>query len=148
MDDIDRKLFRELMENGRATISVLSSKVSLSMPAVSERIRRMEKDGFIGGFTVMPGERFREAFPLVTQTMIKLGRADNSSSFKKFLDSRKYITWYGMTTGHFDWTVHIMARDTNELENILSEIKSRPEIADVESTLLLKQKNKYTAKFL
>ena len=37
MDDIDKKILKRLQENARVTISVLSSEISLSMPAISER---------------------------------------------------------------------------------------------------------------
>ena len=53
LDKIDKELLRLLQANGRATISSLSEAVSLSMPAVSERVKRLESSGVIQKFTAM-----------------------------------------------------------------------------------------------
>ena len=53
MDNIDKQLIRLLQENARSTISVLSNKVGLSMPAVSERVKRLEQNGIIKQFTAL-----------------------------------------------------------------------------------------------
>ncbi len=41
MDDIDRNILRKLQENARATLSDLSGEASLSIPAVSERLKKL-----------------------------------------------------------------------------------------------------------
>lgn len=50
MDKIDRKLLRLLQENARYSLKQLAEKVYLSSPAVSSRIERLEKEGFIKGY--------------------------------------------------------------------------------------------------
>ena len=47
MDDIDKKILRKLQENARVTISELSSEIALSMPAISERLKKLENSGVI-----------------------------------------------------------------------------------------------------
>ena len=47
MDEIDSRILDALKENGRATASEISKKVSLSIPAVAERIRKLEQSGII-----------------------------------------------------------------------------------------------------
>ena len=42
MDDIDKKILRKLQQNARITISDLSSEIALSMPAISERLKKLE----------------------------------------------------------------------------------------------------------
>ena len=51
LDDIDRLLIRELMTDGRATLSNLAEKASLSVSAVQSRVRRLEARGVIRGYT-------------------------------------------------------------------------------------------------
>lgn len=57
MDELDRKILRLLSENGRMTVKDIAQRVSLTSPAVSERIRRMESSGVIAGYTVVLGEQ-------------------------------------------------------------------------------------------
>ncbi|PYC68209.1 AsnC family transcriptional regulator [Streptomyces tateyamensis] len=50
MDALDRRLLAELQADARLSYNELSRRVSLSAPAVAERVRRLEADGVIGGY--------------------------------------------------------------------------------------------------
>ncbi|WP_322010493.1 Lrp/AsnC family transcriptional regulator [Paraburkholderia sp. J12] len=52
LDEIDRALLAALAEDGRAAVSELARQVGLSAPSTSERLRRLEAQGVIGGYTV------------------------------------------------------------------------------------------------
>ncbi|AUZ27178.1 Lrp/AsnC family transcriptional regulator [Bacillus cabrialesii] len=51
MDEIDKKLLELLQENARITIIELSKKLNLSRPSVNDRLRRLQENGVIQGFT-------------------------------------------------------------------------------------------------
>ena len=42
MDATDKRILKRLQENARVTVSVLSQEISLSMPAISERLKKLE----------------------------------------------------------------------------------------------------------
>ncbi len=50
LDDLDWQLLELLQSDGRLTFSELGRRVSLSPPAVTERIRRLEENGIITGY--------------------------------------------------------------------------------------------------
>ena len=50
LDDIDRKIIGELIENARTSFAELGRRVSLSSPAVAERVSRLERAGVITGY--------------------------------------------------------------------------------------------------
>ena len=52
MDDLDQKILRLLMKNARMPVKEIAEHVNLTSPAVSSRIRRLEAEGIIGGYTV------------------------------------------------------------------------------------------------
>jgi Lrp/AsnC family transcriptional regulator, leucine-responsive regulatory protein len=52
LNEIDRALLAALAEDGRASVSELARQVGLSAPSTSERLRRLETQGVIGGYTV------------------------------------------------------------------------------------------------
>jgi Lrp/AsnC family transcriptional regulator, leucine-responsive regulatory protein len=52
LDEKDRALLAALAEDGRAAVSELARQVGLSAPSTSERLRRLEAQGVIGGYTV------------------------------------------------------------------------------------------------
>ena len=52
LDDVDRVLVRELVANGRATLSELAASARLSVSAVQSRVRRLESRGVVSGYSV------------------------------------------------------------------------------------------------
>ena len=47
MDNIDKAILHELTQNSRMPASEISKKVALSIPAVAERIRKLEQNNTI-----------------------------------------------------------------------------------------------------
>lgn len=50
LDEIGWRILSELQENARLTFAELGRRVGLSIPAVTERVRRMEDAGIIAGY--------------------------------------------------------------------------------------------------
>jgi Lrp/AsnC family leucine-responsive transcriptional regulator len=53
LDDVDRKILRELQENGRASFREISSRIKVSTPTVSSRVQNMVDNGLIKGYSVL-----------------------------------------------------------------------------------------------
>src|ERR1700691_624646 len=51
LDDIDRILARELVADGRATLSEWAASAGLSVSAVQSRVRRLESRGVVAGYS-------------------------------------------------------------------------------------------------
>ena len=50
LDEVNARLLRELQANPRITMSALGRQVSMSAPAVTERVQRLEQAGVIRGY--------------------------------------------------------------------------------------------------
>ncbi len=50
LDETDRKIIGELLTDGRVSFAELGRRVSLSSPAVAERVQRLERAGVITGY--------------------------------------------------------------------------------------------------
>jgi Lrp/AsnC family transcriptional regulator, leucine-responsive regulatory protein len=50
LDDVNRRLLRELHAEPRISMSALARRVGMSAPAVTERVQRMERAGVITGY--------------------------------------------------------------------------------------------------
>lgn len=53
MDQFDQKILAALQSNARQSVSQIAAQVNLSRSAVSERIKRMEENGDILGYSVI-----------------------------------------------------------------------------------------------
>lgn len=74
LDDLDWRLLRELQADGRLSYNELARRIHLSAPAVAERVRRLEQDGVITGYsaTVDPA-RAGQPFLAFIQLRCRLG---------------------------------------------------------------------------
>ena len=50
LDAVDLRLLQELQGDGRLALAELGRRVSMSAPAVAERVQRLERTGVIGGY--------------------------------------------------------------------------------------------------
>ena len=50
LDQTDRRIIGELLSDGRVSLAELGRRVSLSSPAVAERVQRLERSGVITGY--------------------------------------------------------------------------------------------------
>lgn len=51
MDQIDRQILKILQQDGRIAINQLSKQLHLSRPSITERLRRLQENGTILGYT-------------------------------------------------------------------------------------------------
>jgi Lrp/AsnC family transcriptional regulator, leucine-responsive regulatory protein len=50
LDEVNLRILQELQENGRLGLAELARRVSMSPPAVAERVQRLERAGVIAGY--------------------------------------------------------------------------------------------------
>lgn len=67
LDQTDRTILSALTEDARVSLVALAARVHLSRNAVKQRIERMERQGVIAGYTVVPG---RAGAARVTATVL------------------------------------------------------------------------------
>ena len=53
INNIDKKILQELQKNGRITYAELARRVGLSTSPCLERVKRMEREGIINGYTAL-----------------------------------------------------------------------------------------------
>jgi len=50
LDNIDLKIIGELQKSGRESASNIAEKIKVSVPTITERIRKLQENGVILGF--------------------------------------------------------------------------------------------------
>lgn len=136
MDDIDKKILKNLQKNARMTISDLSSEISLSMPAISERLKKLEASGVIKQYTVILDPAMLNKH-LMALMFVRFENPSHSDNFANFVKSEIEIKECFYITGDFDYSLKIVTENTHTLELLLTRIKNQPGIVKTQTIVIL-----------
>jgi Lrp/AsnC family leucine-responsive transcriptional regulator len=141
LDLIDLKIIESMGENGRIRLSELAEVVGLSIPSVSERLDKLQKNGIVKGFTMDVDER-QLGFDI--QTFVRV-RVDSSKHYKSFMEhvmkEDEIMECYSVT-GEGSHILRVMTHNTGSLEKFLSRIQSWPGVMSTNTSFVLSQLKK------
>ena len=141
LDDIDRRILKELHRNARLTQNELSEKVGLSPSPCARRIKRLETDGYIEGYSARIAPS-RLGFDLEVFTSVRLDRQvdDRLVRFEAEIKRRSEVVDCWLMTGSFDYLLRIVVRDMREFETFLTmHLTKIPSVASLETSMPIRR---------
>lgn len=135
MDEIDHKLMSLLRQDARLTVAALAAKLKVSRGTVTNRIRRLEDDGVIVGYTV----RLR---PDVQHNAIKawMSIAVDGNQTRAVIASllgEPGVATLHDTNGRWDLLAELRAETLQELAKVLERIRLLKGISNTETSIHL-----------
>ena len=120
LDRIDRRILRELQQDGRITFSELAKRVGLSTSPCLERVRRMEREGVIAGYTTLLNPKFLNA-ELIVFVQIRLTRTsqDIFERFKQAAIEIEEVQECYLISGNFDYLIKARVSDMDAYRHFL-----------------------------
>ena len=123
LDDLDSRLLRLLVQDGRRSYTDLAKDTGLSTSAVHQRVRRLEQRGVITGYTarVAPGAVGLPLTAFVSVTPIDPAAPDDAPDRLAHLPA---VEACHSVAGTESWILKVRVATPGELEALLSEIRS------------------------
>ena len=117
MDTIDKKILQLLQENGRITVKEITQTISLTAPAVSERIKRLEKEGIIQGYTAIidPRKLGRSIHAIINVSV----QPTATATLLDLVKNEDMVVECHHVTGSYSYLVKIDAAEITDLENLI-----------------------------
>jgi Lrp/AsnC family transcriptional regulator, leucine-responsive regulatory protein len=136
LDEIDVKILNKLQENGRIRRNSLAELVGLSLPSLSERMRKLEETGYITGYAAIidPKKVGRDVTAFIIVAI------DTSKHYHGFIDhaaATAEILECHAITGEGSHLLKIRTESTTTLEKLLSKIQSWPGVTGTRTQLVL-----------
>lgn len=118
MDELDRRILDILRQNARIPVKDIARQVSLTSPAVSSRIHRMEQDGVIAGYTVVldPPHSGTTVDALISVSIPPSLRQD----FMQELEHLTCVLQCFHVTGSHSYIVKARCSDMDALEHLIT----------------------------
>lgn len=119
LDDVDRRLIKELVKDGRVSMLALAQRAHVSRTHVYARIERLEKAGVIEGFTARIN---MEKAGFATSALIALTILQDSwRGLSEQLKTLRYVERFTLVGGDFDVLVVVRTPDNHTLRNVVLE---------------------------
>ncbi len=136
LDAQDRRLLQELLADGRASHRELAERTGFSLATVNRRIRRMEADKVIRGYTtLLDPEVVGWSFTAVIGLRIDKGFV--RSVHEKISGDPRIFGVYDVT-GEWDGLVLVRLRDREDLDDLVKTTLSLPHINRTNTMVVLK----------
>ena len=141
MDHTDRQILAVLQTRARIKKSELARELSIPATTLQERIRRLEEGGFIKDYrAIIDPEKL--GFSIQAFVAISLDRHESSNirDFEKNIKTIPNIKACYHLSGRFDYLLHVMARDLEELGELVKvRITSLPDFGRCETYLVFSE---------
>ena len=135
MDEIDQKLMSLLRQDARLTVAALASKLQVSRGTVTNRIRRLEDEGVIVGYTVRlrPDVQHNE---IKAWMSIAVDGNQTRTVIASLLGEPGVATLHD-TNGRWDLLAELRAETLQELAKVLERIRLLKGISNTETSIHL-----------
>lgn len=132
LDDIGWKILNELQQNARISFTELGRRVSLSVPAVTERVHKMEEAGIILGYRAQI-DPARVGLPILAFINVKVG-GENLTHFMEVAASHPEVLECHRVTGAESFLLKAAVSSVTHLERLLDTLM--PYVATTTSMVL------------
>lgn len=136
LDDIDAKIIDILQRKGRIRRNDLAEAVGLSLPSVSDRLRKLEENGFITGYHAVVDHK-RLGKDITAFVFVTIDSSRHYGTFLEHANSMDEVLECHAITGEGSHLLKIRTANTASLEKLLAKIQAWTGIQSTRTNLVL-----------
>lgn len=120
LDLIDKKLINLLQNNSKQTTKQLSLQLNLSVTAVYERVKKLEKEGVIKKYvTLINKNKVEKSFLVFCHLKLEKHTKEYITVFEQEIDKLKEVTECFHVSGDYDYILKIYVKDMEEYREFM-----------------------------
>ena len=145
LDEIDRRIVRELQRDASLSHAALAEKVGASSASVWRRVRNLETNGVLGrAVRLANAEHLDRSVNVLCQVRMTRQTMTARAEFEEFIRSREEIVECYAMSGEWDYLLRIAVRDVADYDRfVMRGVLAHPSVANAASNCALRQV-KYT----
>lgn len=123
IDKVDRKILQVLQTDGRLAAVELAERVGLSPTSTGERLKRLQKDGYITGFGAkLDPHRLNLGLLVFVEVSLDKTTADIFERFAQAIRRAPEVLECHMVAGGFDYLVKTRVADMQAYRRFLGKV--------------------------
>ena len=140
IDRIDRKILRQLAQDGRIAWSELADMVGLSLTPTLRRVRRLEEAGYIQGYVAKLDEaRLAGRMSVLVAVTLTSQSEETLARFEEAIVAAPEVMSCFLMTGDADYSLRVVVQDLETYHQFLTRTLTRiPGVAHIKSGFALR----------
>lgn len=140
IDRIDRKILRQLAQDGRIAWSELADLVGLSLTPTLRRVRRLEEAGYIQGYVAKLDEaRLAGRMSVLVAVTLTSQSEETLARFEEAIVAAPEVMSCFLMTGDADYSLRVVVPDLETYHQFLTRTLTRiPGVAHIKSGFALR----------
>ncbi len=140
LDRIDQEILRLLRLNGRRSNAEIAEEIGLSPSACHRRIRQLEDEGVIRGYTIVTGDNDEaQMVSVVVQVTLDRQTEEYLARFEQAVRKHPEIKECFLMTGQVDYWLRVETESAASYERIHGEVLSRlPGVTRINSSIAMR----------
>ncbi|WLT30796.1 Lrp/AsnC family transcriptional regulator [Geothrix sp. PMB-07] len=134
LDDLDQRLLAELTADARLTQVALAARLGLSRTAIQERMKRLEREGVIQGYTVRLRER---RHPGVRAYLLVKDHAPDHERLAQALKAHPEVVGMDSVAGGTDVVLQVQVESVEALSRFRDLVGRLPQVDATETLLVM-----------
>ena len=141
LDPKDKKLFILLQNDAKKTTKQLANELDLSVTAVFERIKKLEKQQIIAKYVALiNNEKIQKSFIVLCHVKLVQHKKEYIFQFEKEITQFPEVLECFHVAGDYDYILKICVRDIQEYrEFMVSKLTNLQHIASTQSAFMIKE---------
>ena len=141
LDSIDTQILQCLQEDARQTIKEIAAKVNLSTTPVFERLKRLEREGYIRQYVaILDAEKLDLGFEVFCSVKLKQMTRDVARAFTQTIRGIPQVAECYNISGEYDYLLKIRARNMKEYnEFVINTLGTIDAIGSVQSSFVMNE---------
>lgn len=136
IDEIDVQILEMLQADGRVKRNQIAEAVGLSLPSVSDRMRKLEERGVVTGYgAILDAKRLHIDITAFIRVMVDT--SDRYARFVELASALDEVQEVHSITGEGSHILKVRTRNTTSLERLLSTIQSWPGVHGTSTSIVL-----------
>ncbi len=139
LDKTDLQILRTLQENARLTTKELAARVNLSSTPVFERLKRLEREGYIKKYiAIIDADKLNQGFVVFCNVKMKRINREIANEFRNVVRDIPEVTECYNISGSFDYLLKIHAPNMKYYQQFVLNILGTIEmLSSVESIFVM-----------
>lgn len=147
LDVTDKKILQKLQENSKITNKELSNNLNLSVTAVFERVKRLERNKVISGYVALLNPvKVEKSFMVLCQIKLIQHIKSNVMQFESDVVKLPEVLECYHVSGEYDYILKVLVNDMEAYrEFMLTKLTNLKHIGSTQSTFIISPVKSTTA---